>query len=217
MRLLNTSTDGFEEFIGTDIPAYAILSHTWGEGEVSYKDMTTDSSYKEKKGYEKIKMTCRIARQEGILYAWVDTCCIDKSSSAELTEAINSMFLWYEKSKQCYAYLADLDSTSDWHSGLAHCRWFTRGWTLQELIAPRDVWFYDKHWNYLCRKRREIHALESITSIHQDVLQNSGVIHTKSIAQRMSWASRRVTTRVEDEAYCLLGTYTLPTFETFSS
>jgi hypothetical protein len=207
MRLLNTITGSFEEFIGTDIPAYAILSHTWGEEEVSYKDMTTDSSYKGKKGYEKIDMTCRIAKNDGLLYAWVDTCCIDKSSSAELSEAINSMFQWYEKAAKCYAYLADFDLTTDWCESMGRCRWFTRGWTLQELIAPKDVWFFDRHWRYMIRKMEQVPLLGSITGIQDEVLRDSIIVHTIPVAHRMSWASRRVTTRVEDEAYCLLGTY----------
>jgi len=101
MRLINTNTGAFEEFIGTNIPPYAILSHTWEEEEVSFRDMS-DRSCKTKKGYRKIEMTCQIAALKGINYVWVDTCCIDKSSSAELTEAINSMYRWYQRSQICF-------------------------------------------------------------------------------------------------------------------
>jgi hypothetical protein len=209
MRLLNTSTGLFEEFIGTNIPAYAILSHTWGEEEISFKDMTTDESYVSKQGYAKISMTCQLAKEEGLHYAWIDTCCIDKASSAELSEAINSMYQWYEKAEKCYAYLFDLESTPAWRQNLAHCRWFTRGWTLQELIAPANVYFFDQQWNMLFRKSEATDLLTSITGIDSGILSNSRSLLSFSVAQRMSWASRRVTTRVEDEAYCLLGSYML--------
>ena len=208
MRLLNTSTGLFEEFIGTNIPPYAILSHTWGEEEVSFKDMTTDPSYRSKKGYTKIAMTCQLANADGLQYAWVDTCCIDKTSSAELSEAINSMFHWYGRAEKCYAYLADLDDLSFTPAGrdkLADCRWFTRGWTLQELIAPAEVHFFDRHWKMQFQKSEAVETLNSITGIDRGVLIHSKSLLSISVAQRMSWASRRVTTRVEDEAYCLLG------------
>jgi hypothetical protein len=209
MRLLNTSTGLFEEFIGTNIPPYAILSHTWGEEEVSFKDMVSEPSYRSKKGYAKISMACQLAKADELQYAWIDTCCIDKTSSAELSEAINSMYQWYKRAEKCYAYLADLESTVAWRESLSHCRWFTRGWTLQELIAPADVYFFDQNWNMLFRKSEGIEVLTRITGIDKVILENSASLPSISVAKRMSWASRRVTTRVEDEAYCLLGIYVL--------
>lgn len=122
MRLINTQTLALEEFIGQNIPIYAILSHTWEEEEVSYQDYI-NSVYEHKKGYEKIQATCEEASRTGISYAWVDTCCIDKSSSAELSEAINSMYRWYQRSKICYAYLSDLAEDADLDKGLGNCRW----------------------------------------------------------------------------------------------
>lgn len=205
MRLINTTTLLFEEFIGTHIPAYAVLSHTWGEDEVSYKDMTTNPFHTSKKGYEKILMTCQLAKNGGIQYAWVDTCCIDKSSSADLSEAINSMYNWYESAATCYAYLVDLENSHNWRQHLAHCRWFTRGWTLQELIAPKEVIFFDQKWKTVFRKSGSVNTLSNITGINKQVLKNTRLLTTVSVAQRMAWASRRVTTREEDEAYCLLG------------
>jgi hypothetical protein len=123
MRLINTHTRAFEEFIGRDIPKYAILSHTWEVEEVSYADYV-EGKYHGKKGSEKIDMTCQLAIRDGIRYTWVDTCCIDKRSSAELTEAINSMFRWYERAEVCYAFLSDLspESAGDGHE-LEGCRW----------------------------------------------------------------------------------------------
>lgn len=122
MRLINTSTRQFEEFIGERIPPYAILSHTWDKGEVTFKHYN-DGYFENMKGYRKIDKTCELARDSGIGYAWVDTCCIDKSSSAELTEAINSMYRWYERASICYVYLSDLPVSGDWNDALPRCRW----------------------------------------------------------------------------------------------
>lgn len=122
MRLINTATGLFEEFVGTNIPNYAILSHTWEGEEVSFKDMN-DGTYRDKKGFRKIEMTCQLAAKEGLQYAWVDTCCIDKSSSAELTEAINSMYRWYQRAEVCYAFLLDLPEKATLSVELSNCRW----------------------------------------------------------------------------------------------
>lgn len=122
MRLINTHTLVLEEFVGRHIPRYAILSHTWEEEEVTYEEYIS-GSHKQKRGYDKIRMTCVLAAADGIGYAWVDTCCIDKRSSAELTEAINSMYPWYAKSVVCYAYLSDLPRRSLLQGCLEKCRW----------------------------------------------------------------------------------------------
>jgi len=106
MRLLEARNMQFHEF-ASDPPPYAILSHTWGLEEASYQDMMNGRA-KEKKGFAKIQACCKQALVEGIEYAWVDTCCIDKTSSTELSEAINSMFQWYAASAVCYAYLSDV-------------------------------------------------------------------------------------------------------------
>jgi hypothetical protein len=206
MRLINTSTGRFEEFIGRNIPKYAILSHTWEEEEVSFKD-TSDPSCKSKKGYSKIAMTCRLAAEAGLGYAWVDTCCIDKSSSAELTEAINSMFQWYGRAAICYVYFSDMVPSASLETGLQGCRWFTRGWTLQELIAPKKIDFFDQSWSYRGNKLELIDDLARITGINIEVLQHTKPLSTVAVAQKMSWAAHRQTTRIEDAAYCLLGIF----------
>jgi hypothetical protein len=130
MRLINTVTRKFEEFIGSNIPKYAILSHTREEEEVSYTDYVEGRHLtSHMKGFEKINQTCQMAEREGIQYAWVDTCCIDKRSSAELTEAINSMFRWYQRAKICYAFLSDLvfeSTVEDVHASMTRCRWYVR-------------------------------------------------------------------------------------------
>ncbi|KAM0232612.1 hypothetical protein ACHAPO_007769 [Fusarium lateritium] len=198
--LVETQCISFREFYG-DLPEYAILSHTWeGDGEVTFQDCNTKSS-KSKIGYEKITKTCELALADKIQYVWVDTCCIDKSSSAELTEAINSMFLWYQKAKFCYVYLSDKVEQFP----LAKCRWFTRGWTLQELIAPTSISFYNQAWDFIGSKRSLLGSLSDITSIEQEFLSHLAPISSACIAKRLSWAANRQTTRIEDMAYCLLG------------
>jgi hypothetical protein len=162
-----------------------------------------------KKGFSKIIETCRLARERGLGYAWIDTCCIDKSSSAELTEAINSMFNWYKESAICFAFLSDLPASECevLENELRRCRWFTRGWTLQELIAPENVEFYDQGWQWRGTKKSLQQELFDITGIDHEILEDSNLLSTIPVARRMSWASTRKTSRVEDRAYSLLGLF----------
>lgn len=192
--------------------AYAILSHTWEDGEVTFQDMANIDQARKKKGFSKIEWTCRLARQRGINYAWVDTCCINKESSAELTESINSMFKWYKDSAVCFVYLSDLVPMSlsimnYWGIDFQRCRWFTRGWTLQELIAPGLVEFYDQTWTLRGDKSSSRSTLFDITGIDIEVLADSEKTVTVPVARRMSWAATRQTTRIEDTAYCLFGIF----------
>ncbi|KAJ4294576.1 hypothetical protein N0V90_008267 [Kalmusia sp. IMI 367209] len=211
MRLINCTTLQFEEFFGKLIPRYAVLSHTWEKHEISYKDYYGVDELKLKPGAQKIFKTCDIATQNGYNYVWIDTCCIDKSSSAELTEAINSMFKWYRRAARCIVYLSDLDSAAlspDLSADFGRCRWFTRGWTLQELIAPRDVHFYDANWRHYGRKRELAPLIAQITGISAIVLSSGRFVpDSYSVAERMSWAALRETTREEDLAYCLFGIF----------
>lgn len=213
MRLINTTTMQLEEFIANP-PPYAILSHTWEDDEVTFQDFThpDPTIASSKKGFAKIQNTCRQAKRAGISYAWVDTCCIDKTSSAELTEAINSMFAWYAASDACYAFLTDLDpmDTANPPEPLlkfAACRWFSRGRTLQELIAPKVVEFYNKDWTLYGTKVGLSKMLEAITGIDGQVLRASAVLADIPVARRTSWAANRRTTRVEDIADSLLGIF----------
>lgn len=207
MRLVNTHTGSLEQFTRRNIPPYATLSHTWGDDEVSYLDMAKETLFKSKDGYRKIDASCRLAAAEGIQHVWVDTCCIDQSSSAELTEAINSMYRWYERSKVCYVYLSDLPAMADLGNALQRCYWFTRGWTLQELIAPNHVVFFDQEWNQRGDKCSLLEDLAAITGIDSRILDHSLPLSAMSIAQKMSWAAHRNTTQIEDTAYCLLGIF----------
>ena len=209
MRLLDTSTIELKDFFGDDVPEYAILSHRWGYEEVSFQELGTPKSHK-KAGYSKILNACALAKSYGFKYIWIDTCCIDKSSSAELSEAINCMYQWYSKAYVCYAYLADILLPVE---GIPASRkfvdseWFKRGWTLQELLAPEEVIFFDKEWREIGTKRNLESIISTATRIHHKYLQgySPGFNRTASIAEKMSWASSRTTSRPEDIAYCLMG------------
>ncbi len=219
MKLINTKTFELEEFLGSKVPSYAILSHTWGSEEVSIQEWeawlkTGDESVASKAGFLKIIKTCRIAADSGIGYAWVDTNCIDKSSSAELTEAINSMLAFYRDAVVCYAHLSDYESDclpddpEQVAEALSHCRWFSRGWTLQELLAPENLILFSSCWTPLGSKKSLLGPLSLVTKIDSWYLED---FHTNgrycSIARKMSWASRRQTTRPEDLSYCLIGLF----------
>lgn len=219
MRLLNTQEGGkiaLTEFFGDAIPPYAILSHTWGpaNSEVTFKDFL-DNTGEEKTGYSKIQFCSQQADLDGLKYFWVDTCCIDKSSSAELAEAINSMFSWYQKSEKCYVYLADVGTSAEtedlvtkpsWLEPFRASRWFTRGWTLQELIAPTSVGFYSREGLYLGDKKSLEDEIHAITKIDKRALRGH-LLSEFSVRERMAWAAGRSTTREEDKTYCLLGIF----------
>lgn len=233
MRLLNTSTERLETFADElVIPPYAILSHTWGdpEQEILFSDLQSNDTApwqkSKSRSWAKIKGTCVQARKAEIDYVWIDTCCIDKSSSAELQEAINSMFRWYENAQVCFAYLSDLspaqgDVVDVYASGAGsfrNSRWFTRGWTLQELLAPLDIIFFDEKWVEIALKRELSAVLEQITGIRSEFIWRGSVpselgigafasLSRASIAEKMSWMSKRQTTRREDIAYCMLGIF----------
>ncbi|KAH7081396.1 heterokaryon incompatibility protein-domain-containing protein [Paraphoma chrysanthemicola] len=249
MRLINAALLELERFDDdTKIPPYAILSHTWGDAEVSLQQFQdtymgeehTRSRVKQKAGWAKIVRASKQALDDGYAYIWVDTCCIDKTSSAELSEAINSMYRWYKRAEVCYAYLEDVaadasltesdeapsDTTnsdeslakseptsnpllsSDDHSesSLAKARWFSRGWTLQELIAPKEVRFYGTDWAFIGTKETLQDNLVFITGIDFDALDGEPP-ESFSVSKRMSWAANRKTTRIEDLAYSLMGLF----------
>lgn len=197
----------FQEFPESDTPPYAILSHTWDYGnEVSYQDMS--SLYvPSKKGYAKIIETCRLAINHGLEYVWVDTCCIDKTNSGELSEAINSMFRWYQRSQVCFVYLADYKYEGIRNYFPSDCRWLGRGWTLQEMLASSRIHFYDQDWYPLGTKADFATQIERITRIPTHTILGLAPPSSYSVAQRMSWAARRATARVEDQAYSLLGLF----------
>jgi hypothetical protein len=258
MRLLQLDGNGFvslTDYVGDNVPEYAILSHTWGRDNeeitlaelmkatrrsesISYprqhnspgstKEIESEAhetllriaavrSIKNKAGYEKIRFCGQQAAKDGIHHFWVDSCCIDKSSSAELTEAINSMFRWYQEADKCYVYLSDVflgpsDSPhavcarEGWKSAFERSRWFTRGWTLQELLAPRSVEFFSKEEVVLGNRDNLCAWLSTITSIPINALQREPMAHF-TVEERLSWAANRQTQRPEDKAYALLGIF----------
>jgi len=217
MRLLKLDGDGapsLTEFSDDKIPRYAILSHTWTEGEeVTFKDLV-EGDGKSKAGYTKILFCGKQSAHDGLQYFWVDTCCIDKSNNVELSEALNSMFRWYRNSAKCYVYMADVsrpafdanDNQLSWESAFRKSRWFTRGWTLQELIAPASVEFFSKEGEQLGNKKLLERHVHEITGIPVKALQGSSLSHF-SVGDRFSWAEKRETTRQEDKAYSLLGMF----------
>ncbi|UKZ79887.1 hypothetical protein TrVFT333_007650 [Trichoderma virens FT-333] len=217
MRLINTQTLDLEEFFDIYVPEYAILSHTWADGEISLQEWADRKNRRFKPGYQKIIWTCEEATRDNLQYVWVDTNCIDKTSSAELSEAINSMFKWYRRARICYAYLEDVPHMSvpeceDQGSAFRTAKWFTRGWTLQELIAPPEVKFFSQDWRPIGTKADLALCISEITGIAWTCLlkpkfSKSNPLRGYSVAQRLSWASRRSTTRIEDQAYSLIGLF----------
>ncbi|RDX56069.1 HET-domain-containing protein [Lentinus brumalis] len=222
MYLLSTNRAELR-FFGTveeaQYEGYAILSHVWNEKEQTFAETNRIARECEETGAnprdyssEKVRESCIIAERYGHKWIWNDACCIDKGSSSELSEAINSMFTWYARAEVCYAYLQDvsrvahLDGSGSW-SGLEGSKWFERGWTLQELLAPAEVVFLSQCWEVIGTRARLSALLEEVTMIPRGVLTLEQDIQTISVARRMSWATRRATTRLEDEAYCLMGIF----------
>ncbi|OTB02022.1 hypothetical protein M426DRAFT_33740, partial [Hypoxylon sp. CI-4A] len=211
MRLLNSRSLKIKEFFGDKIPKYAVLSHTWGDEEVSFQDFHNESVRREKGGFKKIEDFCYCAEKDGFEWVWVDTCCIDKTSSAEISEAINSMYRWYQRATACFVYLADVSiadiiDPAPTNSEFQKSLWFTRGWTLQELLAPSQVTFYNSTWDKLGGRHDLSRIISEITNIPERFLANGSFnIHSTTIAERISWVSTRKTSREEDIAYCLLG------------
>ena len=206
MRLINTTTIQLHEFHGNAVPIYAILSHRWGEKEVSFQAMQSGKA-SECSGWSKIEKCCALAARKGFHYVWIDTCCIDKTSSTELSESINSMFNWYEEASQCFVYLDDVSASSlNSRSGFSefwHSKWFTRAWTLQELLAPPWVEFFNASWEQSLGNRQSLSdILSEITGIY---LKEDWT--RASVAEKMSWASSRQCSRAEDVAYSLLGLF----------
>lgn len=199
MRLLNSDFQ-FCDFDDSP-PPYAILSHTWSERneeEVSYQDLEDGTT----KSLLKLQLCRDWTMAANLEYFWIDTCCIDKRNDAEIGYAIRSMWRWYCEASVCFVYLSDLSkkrkpNTEDWRDNLKDCRWFTRGWTLQELVASKKLELYARD-GYLGSREALLPALKTITGIN---LRSSLPDH----ATRLSWVDKRVTKRPEDKAYCMLG------------
>ncbi|KAI7376277.1 hypothetical protein KC336_g19828, partial [Hortaea werneckii] len=251
MRLLYRDTQGtyhLKEIADALEERYAILSHRWyPAGDILYADLAYQhqQEIRDKEGWRKLRFAVDQAERDGFRYVWIDTCCIDKTSSAELSEAINSMFFWYKQAQVGYAYLWDISGEcptlsdartpgaggegnvtsrgdqdgqaldaqpksgilAQWRATFIESSWFTRGWTLQELIAPREVRFFGVDWNLLGSSHQLVETIAARTLIDADLLRGRKELKRYSIAQRMSWAADRVTSRIEDRAYSLLGLF----------
>ncbi|KAN0103426.1 Heterokaryon incompatibility protein (HET) domain containing protein [Hyaloscypha variabilis] len=222
MHLLQRNDTGEFSLVTKDIddriPRYAILSHTWSRDttkEVTFKGIM-EGNEASKTGFDKIRFCGEQAKRDGIQYFWVDTCCIDKSSSAELSEAINSMFRWYRDAARCYVYLSDVSTPTSkindkpdhlpWESAFRESRWFTRGWTLQELLASDSVEFFSREGNRLGDKKTLEREIHEITGIATQALRGTSLSQF-DIDERLSWAESRQTSRNEDKAYSLLGIF----------
>lgn len=219
MRLLKRSTNGKIQLTHVNAshpPPYAILSHTWTHGEeVTYDELVAGTG-EDKAGYAKIRFCEERAAHDGLQYFWVDTCCIDKSAPQELQTAINSMFRWYQRASKCYIYMSDVQVPEEvadvqafritWEDAFRRSRWFTRGWTLQELLAPATVEFFSKEGKELGNKillEREIHE---VTKIPIGALRGQSLA-SFSVEERISWVADRTTTFQEDKVYCLFGIF----------
>ncbi|PQE16172.1 Pfs NB-ARC and Ankyrin domain protein [Rutstroemia sp. NJR-2017a BVV2] len=219
MRLLMPNDHGgyrlTKKLMEHEIPRYAILSHTWGcdDQEVNFEDITAGIG-KGKTGYEKIMFCGKQAACDSIQHFWVDSCCIKKSSDAELSESLNSMFCWYKGAAKCYVYLSDVvaihdgveQSQSIWEPSFRASRWFTRGWTLQELLAPTSVEFFSRDGKRLGDKESLKLIIQEITGIATDALQGIPLSRF-SVTDRKKWAEKRITTRKEDAVYSILGIF----------
>lgn len=212
IRFINTKDLNTKEFFGRDIPKYAILSHTWGDNEPTLQQWKTRRGRGATgDGVRKIHDACKQAAKQRYEWLWADTVCIDKTNHMELSEAINSMYQWYRNAQECYALLQDVSDVN-----VKESKWFTRGWTLQELIAPKLVTFFNKNWQ----------SLGTRTTHEEDICEATGIDgrHIKvankkdewlsiqaepTIATKMSWVARRNTTKPEDRAYCMLGIFSI--------
>jgi hypothetical protein len=220
MHLLRYKANGdyrLTWFSDSDIPPYIILSHTWNadDEEYTFEDIIAGTG-KDKPGYAKVSFCAQQAFRDRIKYFWVDTCCIDKSNESQLNEAVNSMYDWYRNAQTCYVYLSDVSKngsdngnnllSSSWKSEFRNSRWFTRGWTLQELIAPGDVEFYSSEYEHLGSRRTMKAQIHEITGIPLRAFLLDPLSDIDD-AEKWKWTRRRQTTRKEDEAYCLLGIF----------
>ncbi|PMD18542.1 HET-domain-containing protein, partial [Hyaloscypha hepaticicola] len=232
MRLLRTDTTLKLDWVNDEnYPKYAALSHTWGPDELKYSDIISGGSirvlpenFRDKKGFQKVARLAELASSDGYDFCWIDTVCIDDGSSAELGEALNSMYRWYYNAAVCYIFLDDFEweqTTPNSNSAsqaclspsrFKSCRWFKRGWTLQELIASRNRKFYDKNGFDIGSAAKEIgidldRIIEEQTGIELAILRHEKSPKDVNVATRMRWAAGRETTRGEDIAWCLVGIF----------
>ncbi|THV01252.1 HET-domain-containing protein [Dendrothele bispora CBS 962.96] len=203
--MINTSSLELEDFEdGVSIPHYAILSHTWGAEEIGYHEFDRLIS-KKKESLQKIVGACMRARSDGLRYLWIDTCCINQEDQTDVHRNVKNMYSYYRNSRICYAYLVDTDMQDVVESGFGQSRWFTRGWTLQELLAPPEVIFFDSHWGYMGTRTKLRKEISGVTGIPEYIARNPISLRHVDVQERMSWSVLRKTSRSVDRAYCLFG------------
>lgn len=220
MRLLNVDTLKFTHFSDEERPIYAIASHRWQKEEVTYQEVKEERN-KSKDGYQKVMDFAKYIKDyvSGVQWLWIDTCCINKESAAELSEAINLMFKWYRNAGVCLAYLADVDEARDEQS-FQKSEWFERGWTLQELLAPRTVIFVTRTWQVIGNKGASHYTysrssvgpglekdIAARTGIPEQILYNYNASQGLSVDERLKWMEGRKTSRTEDMSYALFGIF----------
>jgi hypothetical protein len=214
LRLLDVRTYQVSVFNEAAAPRYAAISHTWGPDEVVFKDLVNFQYATLRGGFAKLQGACLTVIKLGIEWIWIDTVCIDRSSSVEVSDSVNSIFRWFRNSQFCIVYLDDLcpdDEGSASFRQLKACRWMTRSWTLQEVIAPRDVRFFSRRWTQIGTKESLLLQISVITGVDPDVLMDADRLPDVSAGRKMSWAANRSTTFVEDLAYSLVGIFGLYT------
>ena len=222
IRLLHVETLQLHTFVDKAKPAYITASHRWTDHEISLQEYEQKTKLRSL-GYWKIVEFCNLVRRLdiGVKYLWIDTCCIDKTNSEELSEAITSMYRWYKQSVLCLAYLSDLKDPGD-DKAFLRSQWFRRGWTLQELIAPKTVVFIDRDWFMFGykgpeRSRKLGKILSKLGDLNQ-LIATGNKIPVKVLLDREEcanisdrhkwlWAENRDTFLVEDQAYCLMGIF----------
>jgi hypothetical protein len=215
MRLLHFDMLGrlvLTDFHGKTIPPYAILSHRWSDSEILIEHILSGTYKEREEGYRKLAFCAKQAAQDNLQYFWIDTCCIDKWNLSELSKSINSMFQWYKNATRCYVFLSDVSVStatepvqrSDWEASFRKSVWFTRGWTLQELIAPVSVEFFSCEEHLIGNKPSLDQLIHEITGIPLAALRNRP-LDQFTTSEREKWAENRRTTEAEDTVYCLLG------------
>ncbi|KAI1469651.1 uncharacterized protein F4812DRAFT_419831 [Daldinia caldariorum] len=225
MWLLNTETLTLKYFNEAQLKglSFAILSHTWGSDEILFHEVQGDrAALQDRAGWKKLTSFCKTALAYGFGHGWMDTCCIDKRNSADVTEAINSAYMYYYDSGACFIHLEDVHKYADEATGssgraevtrdqllarVRTTRWIRRGWTLQEFIAPKRRYFFASDWSDIEDGDNLLDALAESTRISIDLLKDRDLLDGFCTAERMKWASRRETTRAEDVAYCLMGMF----------
>ncbi|ETN38886.1 uncharacterized protein HMPREF1541_06927 [Cyphellophora europaea CBS 101466] len=238
MRLIDTRTLELADF-GNHLPSaqYAILSHRWGDNEVTYRQyMALDKSLLRAQtprayssGLDKILWGCHMARRNNLRYFWIDTCCINKNNEddqTELSASVMSMWKWYHEAAICYIFLAtitlsaaeverDPNAFMEWHHSKDSedrdygrpAEYFRRGWTLQELLAPRRAIFFNATWSFIGSRLQLVDQIYNATNIAKQYINSNEGIRLASIAARLSWAGGRETTREEDRVYSLIGLF----------